>query len=208
MERIYSRIKDKIRRKLYNVLLSRYGYGNRVSKITWNAQFNSGFWDYLFSSEEAAHYEQIALFKNQYQPDGKMLDVGCGSGVLYHYLTKEVEQICYFGIDIADNAIRKAKETFGVEKFLQLDFEKQKLEGKFDVIVFNETLYYFNNPLKKLVSTIKDNLVSGGIVIISMCAFKGHDKIWEKISGSYNFLSEKEVSNSNGQVWKVAVVKP
>jgi len=208
MEVIYSKIKDKIRRKLYDVLLSRYGYGNRVSKSTWNIQFEEGFWDYLYSKEEEAHYEQIVAFKNLHHPDGKILDVGCGQGVLYHYLKKELETISYLGIDIADNAVKNAKLVHGTDSFVQLDFERQKLDEKFDVIIFNETLYYFNNPLRKLSSTIKNNLNADGIVIISMCDYKGHDKIWEKISGKYNPLCIKEISNLKGQAWVVGLFKP
>jgi len=204
----YYRIKDKLRRQCYKLIFSKLGYGIRVSKSIWNAQFNEGFWDYLFSKEEEAHYLQIIDFKTLYKPDGKILDVGCGQGVLFYYLEERLEVVDYVGVDISFEAVKKADKKFRGSKFMVLDFEKKKLDRKFDVIIFNETLYYFNNPLKKLDMAIKNNMNAEGIVIVSMCDFTGHDKIWDRIEGKYQLIDTKSIVNVKGQKWKVAVIRP
>lgn len=208
MVKLYSKLKDKIRRNLYNSILSKYGYGNRISKNTWNKQFSLGVWDYLYSKDEEAHYQQIIEFKNRYKPNGKILDVGCGQGVLFAYLKQKSESIDYFGIDISETAVKLAIQTFPGGNFKKLDFEYKGVEGKYDVIIFNESLYYFNKPLKKIEHCIKHNLVAGGYIIISMCDFTGHNIIWEKLKKKYTFLSLKELKNSKQQIWTVGVFEP
>lgn len=204
---LFDKIKNKIRHLLYITILSKFGYGNRVSKSIWEKQFGGMDWDYLYMEAEKGHYLAIvSLFKKHNL--GKILDVGCGQGVLYNYFQQEFKQLDYLGIDISDHAVNKAKASFPEAKFEQLDFDYQKLDGKFDVIVFNETLYYFNRPLATIEKCISQNLNNGGCFIISMCDFLGHDVIWEKLKQRFTFLHFEEIVNANQQKWKVGLFRP
>jgi len=207
MELLFDKVKNKIRHQVYIFVLSRFGFGNRVSKSIWEKQFCGKDWDYLYAEAEKDHYLAIVdLFKKY--GSGKILDVGCGQGVLYHYLKAATASLNYLGIDISGNAVEKAKTSFSEANFKQLDFDYQKLEGKFDVIIFNETLYYFNRPLNTIQKCINQNLNKGGYFIISMCDFLGHDVIWEKLKKHFNFISFQEILNENNQKWKVVVFRP
>jgi len=207
MQLLFDKVKNKIRHLLYTLILSKFGFGNRVSKGIWEKQFSGKDWDYLYNEAEKDHYLTIVdLFEMNGQ--GKVLDVGCGQGVLYHYLKKEITPLSYLGIDISANAVENAKTSFPDVSFEQLDFDYQSLKGKFDTIIFNETLYYFNRPLTTIQKCIDQNLNKGGYFIISMCDYTGHDKIWEKLEKRFNFPVIKEVSNGNEQKWKVGLFKP
>jgi len=201
------RIKNKLRQIAYSKVLYKFGYGSRVSKSIWEKQFGGEEWDYLYSDAEKDHYLAIAGLLNGNGP-GKILDVGCGQGVLYHYLRKELGTLNYLGIDISSNAVAKAKNSFPEGGFDTLDFEYVNLEGKFDVIIFNETLYYFNRPLNTIQKCINQNLNKGGYFIISMCEYTGHEVIWQKLKQRFNFLSFEEIRNANDQKWKVGLFKP
>jgi len=206
MEILFDKIKTKLRRLLYTFILSRYGFGNRVPKSIWEEQFGREDWHYLYSDAEKGHYLAIVnLLKKM--PSRKVLDVGCGQGVLYHYLKAAAEPLHYLGIDLSDHAIKKATATFPEANFKQLDFDCQQLKGKFDVIIFNESLYYFNRPLSTIRKCISENLNNGGYFIISMCDYIGHEVIWQKLEQRYNFLSIEEIINLNQQKWKVGLFK-
>ncbi|TCD07705.1 class I SAM-dependent methyltransferase [Pedobacter frigidisoli] len=205
--RLY-KLKNKLRRTLYNAMLSKYGFGNRVSKSIWDTQFQSGFWDYLYSADEKLHYQLIAELVKQQSKETKLLDVGCGQGVLYSYLKHNILSSDYLGIDISDSAISLASASFPESRFLQVDFDHQDLDEKFDLIIFNESLYYFNQPLRTIEKCIAKNLNEKGALVISMCDFKGHDIIWQKLQTKYQFRSLTEIENDKNQKWRVGVFKP
>ena len=207
MELFLDKIKNKCRRLLYTLILCKLGFGNRVSKSIWEKQFKEKGWDYLYTDEEKDHYLAIVNLINK-QTGRKLLDIGCGQGVLYYYLKAVAEPLHYLGIDISGVAIEQAKASFPEANFKQLDFDYQKLEGKFDVIIFNETLYYFNRPLSIIQKCINENLNNGGYFIISMCDYIGHEIIWQKLKQQYNFLSIEEIINLNQQKWKVGLFSP
>ena len=108
IEKTFNYFKQRFLRKFFY----RYGFGSPVSKNIWEAQFKDGKWDYLYADQEALHYKSIAKFYRQYGK-GSMLDVGCGQGVLYHYLQQDIHPPeAYLGVDISDTAIMQAKPAF------------------------------------------------------------------------------------------------
>ena len=169
MRLFFSKLKTKLGRLLYNHILSNFGFGNRISRIIWEKQFDEGFWDYLYDKQEQEHYRYIS--SRSINGEKRILDVGCGQGVLYYYLTKEIASPDYLGIDISRKAIQLAESRFPQGSFRQLDFQHRNLNTKFDLIIFNETLYYFNQPLKTVEKCDKQNLNPDGVLIISMCDF-------------------------------------
>lgn len=85
---ILIRVKERIKNELHKAFWSHLGYGNRVSKQVWEEQFGSADWDYLSGKDEEAHYVKIVDFYKTHNHQGKILDIGCGKGVLYSYLKK------------------------------------------------------------------------------------------------------------------------
>lgn len=205
---LIDRISSKIGNILYQRIFWRFAFGNRVPRSIWEKQFSKGVWDYLYSDNEKQHYQIITGYVKHYAQAPSLLDIGCGQGVLYHYLRENNNSFEYFGIDISKQAIEIGKKEFAEANFSQLDFDREKLDGKFDVIVFNETLYYFNRPLKTIEKVIRHNLRSNGYLIISMCDYIGHDVIWEKLTKHHKPLKMDTVENQIGQKWKIALFKP
>ncbi|MDD5355954.1 MAG: class I SAM-dependent methyltransferase, partial [Candidatus Omnitrophica bacterium] len=105
-----------------------------------------------------AIYEDI--YPHHKQP-GTLLDVGCSYGLLMEYFISRGWRAT--GIDICENAILHAKEK-GLNCYVAAA-ENFKSDRKFDVIIMDNTLEHFENPLKSLFS-LKDLLAQDGIIYI------------------------------------------
>lgn len=195
------------------VLLKRYVPGlrvnnNRVPKSIWEQQYSDTTWDYLEGEDERGHYEIIAGFYRKYADGQSAIDIGCGKGVLYKYLAEQtsLDSKTFTGIDISENAAKAAAQRFAGVDFRTVDYQFQSVEKKYGVVIFNETLYYFNNPMETLSKACTENLLPGGKLIVSMCDYDRHDEIWAQIKDAYNVLDENETSNNKGQLWKVKII--
>lgn len=196
-----------IKQRLFRKFLYRFGIGSPVGRGVWEEQFKNGAWDYLYSETESLHYKSIVKFYKQYG-GGSVLDAGCGQGVLFHYLKSDIKgPEDYLGFDISENAVAEARQTFPPYRFEQMDFNQNTPKEKFDVVIFNECVYYFKKPVEQLDAYLKSTLKPGGHAIISMFYFEEHAQLWKKYSEKYSFLDWEEVTNENGQKWRICIFK-
>ncbi|MGM4906869.1 class I SAM-dependent methyltransferase [Tardiphaga sp. 866_E4_N2_1] len=103
---------------------------------------------------------------HSFKGGGEYLDVGCGDGVLFERF-KLLGYQRYVGIDISDVAIDRLC-TYNDDRtnFIQADGNVHEPTGRFDVIVFNESLYYLRNLIRSL-ERYAQSLKPGGSIIIS-----------------------------------------
>ena len=134
-----------------------------ISKSLWEQQYGSGHWDFLRSLGERARFSVLAGYLHELKPQGALLDVGCGEGLLYERLLSQPS--VYLGLDISAAAIEKAR-TIGAGPFLCADAEQFVASDTYDVIVFNECLYYFYDPVGT-VGRYASALRPDGIMIVS-----------------------------------------
>ena len=105
---------------------------------------------------------EIGCIKNK-----RILDIGCGDGVLSYLLYKEGAKIS--GIDYSDIAINLAKQK---TKNYNIDFRQgnaYKLmynDNTFDIVVSSDVIEHLDN-VNKYLSKINRVVVQNGIVIIS-----------------------------------------
>ena len=94
-------------------------------------------------------YHKLFLKKYASLPkDVKILDLGCGAGEFIFGLKKRGFQV--FGMDFDREAIKIAKDTFGLENVFSLsfkDFCEKKDLPKFDVITFFEVIEHLADPV-------------------------------------------------------------
>ena len=181
----------------------------KVSKNKWEKEFSAGQWDYLDSTPaERARSAVIGMLCQYYFPKGKILDVGCGLGTTVDFLNIDQRQK-YLGLDISEEAIKKAgkKKT----DFLVSDFNNFKSSKKFDVIIFNEVLYYMdeNSAFEQALNILTRN----GIILISLYQMKNKrydQKIWKASRKFFKTTEAIEVSSKvkNQLVtWRVEALK-
>jgi 2-polyprenyl-3-methyl-5-hydroxy-6-metoxy-1,4-benzoquinol methylase len=120
-----------------------------------------------------------ALLIKRLAPEAtSVLDVGCAGATLAEWLGPEIKHYC--GVDISEVAIERAREVLAQSPRRELEWkaetssvEEFKPDRSFDVIVFNEVLYYL--PLAKLGAILQAYtrfLTPRGLIVISL---KNHE---------------------------------
>lgn len=143
------------------------GFGDSPKpKAIWDAEYGDGRWAYMGQPHEVARYWTLIGCMDTFRHGGEYLDVGCGDGVLFERF-KPLGYQRYIGIDISDVAIEKLRHhNNGRTHFFQADAEVHKPADRFDVIVCNESLYYFRDPRRSL-DGYADSLKPDGCIIVS-----------------------------------------
>lgn len=183
--------------------------GRPVPREVWEQQYRNGEWDYLESDDEAAHYQAIAQFYEQHAAGRSVLDIGCGTGVMYRFLTAtgSMPPYRYTGIDLSAAALEQGTQRDPYADYRQADYSSESIEGRFGCIIFNETLYCFENPLTILDRCARENMEHHAVLIISMYG-DHHDSIWDGIARHHAVLDETEVKNARQVRWKIKVIRP
>lgn len=185
-----------------------------ASQAVWEAQYREGRWSFMGGLDELARYAVIAAFAQRVAaptsgtaPAGAILDVGCGEGLLVDQLRPRGYRR-YLGIDLSEMAIEQAaSRSDGATGFVAGDAEGDPPPaGPWDVIVFNECVYYFRDPLGA-VARYESVLAPGGAFVVSTFRSRRADAIARALLRSYRLLEETEVSNRKG-TWRVKVLEP
>jgi len=124
---------------------------------------------------------------------GKILDVGCGTGVFL----KAFNDIRWetYGCDVSTYAVAEARKT--CSHIYQGEFEELKFENLFNVIYFRASLHHAYSPRQCLLAAA-NYLADDGILAITMsnncggiCGrlFRGHVKSYEQ-SANYLFSTD------------------
>ena len=110
--------------------------------------------------------------------NGKILDIGCGDGLLLYYL-KQYGWDCY-GVEPGEIAARYANETLGLN-VLNITIDNIRYENDFfDVVNLHHVFEHLDEPLEAL-RQIKYVLKSDGYLVIGVPNFNGFDsKIFGK----------------------------
>jgi SAM-dependent methyltransferase len=100
-----------------------------------------------------------------YRGEGRILDVGCGSGKLLADLREQGWQV--YGVDFSPVAVEYAKNQNGLDVRLGDLFQAGYQDGFFDVVMFNHSLEHVYNPLETLKEA-RRVLKPGGHLLISI----------------------------------------
>lgn len=106
--------------------------------------------------------------QNTLKLNAKILDVGCGNGVISRHLGRYGFNVT--GIDVSEKAIEKAKalNTCSNVKFEIKSAEQLIAEGKkYDAIICSEVLEHLTNP-DALVEVLNKSLAENGKLIITV----------------------------------------
>jgi 2-polyprenyl-3-methyl-5-hydroxy-6-metoxy-1,4-benzoquinol methylase len=175
-----------------------------ISQKQWDQDYAKGKWQYLDNIRQLAHYSVIMGYYLYYRPHSNVLDIGCGHGVLQRRLSA-VGYARYVGVDTSQHAIDQANGgRDGKTEFYCADAESYIPQETFDVLIFNESLYYFSAPAEALIQLAR-SVNPGGVVIVSMYQKESSRVIWRSLDRIARAADAVRVINQDRAKWDVKV---
>lgn len=171
----------------------------------WNTEYASGQWDWLRNLDEMAHHAVLAGYVSYLKPGGSVLDVGCGEGVFQEQLRGAAAR--YLGVDFEEPVKKAAAKQTDVTRFVVGDMNEFATPERFDVVVFNESIYYLHDTMAGL-QRYETMLQPDGVVLISMHGKERNDAIWERIDARYTVLDAVTMTNARGIRWTTKALVP
>ena len=179
--------------------------GLAIPTEQWDCEYDSGAWERLGTPSEVARYGVIAACCLSMAPGLRILDVGCGEGVLHDYLTPAAQQ-AYTGLDISEAAISLARRQHSSGKFIVTNSSEFETNERFDAIVFNECLYYFDDPASEMAryaTMLNDN----GIIVVSAYASPRTHRFWSRLQKQFRHDEEIRLRNGAGERWAIRLYR-
>lgn len=124
--------------------------------------------------------ERIRMELEHLKTDGgrpKLLDVGCGTGVLLGQLSELGDSLDLVGVDFSERMLSEGRETLAernppVQLVRGNAFELPFSDDTFDVVVNTRFIHQYPNDLKRqLLSEIRRVLRTGGIGIVEFYSY-------------------------------------
>ncbi len=171
-------------------------------------QFAGGVWEGLAAPGESGRYSIIVGYTGMFCPGARILDLGCGAGVLQERFAN-TNYASYTGIDFSAVAIEKARQQEDARtRFAVGDLNKLNIEGEFDAIIYNESIYYLSDPIAAIKALFK-TLAPGGVFIFSIVDKHGKEQtsLWNPINELLDLQDKTKVINGQGHAWTVHVYK-
>ncbi len=175
----------------------------------WNQAFAEGQWTLLDSPHQCPrHYVIAGMLRATGGVDAGVLDVGCGTGALVPHLPANVTR--YVGIDIASEAVRICRDKHlpaPGRSFETAAFDAYVPSEPFDVIVFNEMLYYYPvGQIPEVLAHARSVLKRGaGTIIVSV-----HNRsvkrfhVWRALAANMSAVEATVASNRmTGLSWRI-----
>jgi 2-polyprenyl-3-methyl-5-hydroxy-6-metoxy-1,4-benzoquinol methylase len=179
----------------------------KTSEASWRDEYASGEWDRLWDIGELGHYTVVAGYFGRMKPGGSVLDVACGEGILRKHLQTHGYSR-YLGIDVTPEAIATASKSKDERTdFVVADATRFATDQRFDVIIFNECLYYFADPMA-IVNRYCEFLEEDGIVIVSNFNSLVNLGTIDSIRKTFDIDDEVSLINRGGISWTVQLARP
>ena len=175
-----------------------------LAATRWEDAYRAGEWDFLRSAAEAERYRAIARYLDRPNA-GRILDVGCGVGLLLPQLPTE-SRAAYVGVDLSMNALRGARAQ-GARRLICADAERLPLRRSFDAIVFNESLYYFHRPMETFERYLT-LLDTRGIAIVSLFLGSRRSRAIRRALYRWNRPVDETPVSHGSHAWSVSVHSP
>jgi 2-polyprenyl-3-methyl-5-hydroxy-6-metoxy-1,4-benzoquinol methylase len=179
----------------------------RASSQAVDDEYARGRWNYLGDLQEMPRYAAIGGYCRHSGDLSSVLDLGCGTGVLRRWLPKE--EFSYVGVDLSNTAIETARRdwTDTRTKFVAMDAALFRPDRKFDAIVFNEVLYYFEQPAEVLTS-FAAFLEKNGKFVISLWDSAESRLAWRRSRSSLDVVDEVQIRHGSGLCWQIRDCRP
>jgi SAM-dependent methyltransferase len=172
----------------------------------WDRAYSGRDTDAYGELSELARYSLLSGYLRYIGSRPKVLDVGCGIGLLRQRVAPE-DFSEYVGIDHAQAAVDEAtRHGYERSRFLVGDPRSLELE-RFDVVVCNEMLYFVPD-YERLLEVIKGLLVERGHLLVSIFGHPGDFVLWRCLEERFELVDRVHARNERNRIgwwgWSVA----
>jgi 2-polyprenyl-3-methyl-5-hydroxy-6-metoxy-1,4-benzoquinol methylase len=176
----------------------------RIPEDRWNYQYAQGEWDGL-NAESVRLDAVISMIGASYRAPA-ILEIGCGKAVMLGRMPEDGYST-FTGIDLSQVAISGARlfETERV-RFLQADMQTFIPQRSYDVIAFNESLYYAKDPAAVFARYLPF-LTDGGSIIVTAFRNKYTAHLWPALDQTWQAADSQQVRDGN-LVWDIRMFRP
>jgi trans-aconitate methyltransferase len=179
---------------------------NRTAQSRWDERWADPSFHAEHRLDELAHYALLAGYVKTLKPGSAVLDAGCGDGALRAHLHSDSFSR-YVGIDFPEAIARAVAHADARTSFVAADMRTFVPSEKFGAIVFNESLYYVDDPIGEL-RRYAGFLEPGGVFLVSMHRKPRSEKIWADIGGAFEMIDRVSIANRAGIEWIVGAFRP
>ena len=159
---------------------------------------HSRFAKNLSSYDEKAITQKIMAKKLLEFSEGKsyskILEIGCGTGLLTNLLSENTKWENYIAIDIVGECQDYISKINNNIEFIEADIEDYLKDSseKFDLIISNAALQWVND-FETTVRNLHKMLNSGGQLLFSTFGIENFREIYHILGTSLNYYSSKEL---------------
>jgi 2-polyprenyl-3-methyl-5-hydroxy-6-metoxy-1,4-benzoquinol methylase len=113
--------------------------------------------------EDFPPYFPLGFFPTK--PGGRLLDVGCGSGIYLHAFQKLGWEA--YGVEISPGVAERARKTFGLNVITSELEEARFPDGYFDVVTLIHVMEHLRHPVRTL-QEVRRILTADGIAVVAL----------------------------------------
>lgn len=180
-----------------------------LSKDAWDQQYAAGSWEYMKSEAQLARYDVLAGYLRALGPSARILDVGAGEGLLEARLGADAYG-SYLGVDLSENAVKRGMERLAGStraRLVAADASSFASGARFDAVVFNEVLYYFDDPFA-VIRHYEGQLSANGVFVASLYENSLRAAtIARRIASTYP-VSDETLTQNGRDRWRSLVFAP
>jgi SAM-dependent methyltransferase len=183
-------------------LLQVYGTP-RIKTRLWDGEFSRGRWDFLDRTPGDCIYPHVERYAN----NGRILDLGCGSGSTPNELDATAYRD-YIGVDISEVALEKARRRSeesgrtGRHRYVRSDILGYLPAQRCDVIVFRDSIYYVPwSQIPAMLHRYSSFLTDHGVFIVRMAnGAEAYKPIADTIARDFDVIEKHAFDEPNALV--------
>ena len=140
---------------------------------------------------DSSHSSEIVEVVEKYARKGRILDMGCGTGILASRLGGESFSY-YRGVDASSEAIALAEKRRSERIDFEIgDIQRYECGDEFDCIVFEESLYYVPFFRYRLLKRYSQRLLSGGVFVVTISDPKRFSRLIDMIRDKFEMVEDR-----------------
>lgn len=142
-----------------------------------------------YSKNNALQYNFAMKILNRisFNSNSRILDIGCGDGIITSEIAKIVTEGCVIGTDISQQMIEHASDTYRNQdnmRFVQMDASRNIFRQQFDIITSFNCLHWVKDQESALLGVAASAVYGAQIALLFSHKKSVYHKVLDKICAS------------------------